>query len=966
VAAAPVHEPGALPVSLVFFVSGAAGLIFEIVWLHRCGLVFGNSVWATSLVLSGFMAGLALGNALVGWFGHGTRRLLRTYAVLEATVAVSGIALTYALTELTGLVASLTPLISRVHGSMGSVRFMTAFAILAVPTTAMGATLPLLVAALCRDHRGFGRALGRLYGWNTLGALTGVVGAEVVLIGAFGVTGTAWIAGLMNLGAAAAALWMSNASGEDRSVPGAAPDVAMPRPIATGPVAWRLLACAFLAGGSLMAFEVVWFRFLSMFVVASTLTVSLMLAVVLAAIGLGGLAASGWLRWRPRAVAYLPAVAFAAVVVSVESYAAFRFVATGPWAAEWPRILWFAFSLTFVTSALSGVIFTLLGEALNRVVVVATRAASWLTLANTTGAMCGPLVATFVLLPLLGMERAFLALAALQVAIGLLALRDTLPGLGTAAGRAFLVAALVAVVALARFPFGLMTSNYFPRAAQVYAADGSHIVATREGPTETIFLMQKLWMGKPVYNRLVTNGFSMSGTHLTGKRYMRLFAYWPMLLHQTPLRRALVVCYGVGVTAGAVTSVKSLESIDVVEISPDVVAMSDIIYPPDERPLLDPRVRLHIEDGRYFLQATEERFDLITGEPPPPLTPGTVNLYTREYFQLLHDRLAEGGIATYWLPVATRGEYDVKAIIRAFCDAFDDCSLWNGTPFDWMLVGTRQAAGPAPQANFSAAWNDPVVWPRLREIGFELPQQIGATFLGDARYLRGLTAETLPLTDDRPQRMRPRPARLSLAGARGDLDLGLSDFLRGVVDPLRARQAFERSGFIRRLWPEPLAAQTLPFFDDQRIVNRIMSEGARPLRDIEELHALLTGTSLRRLPLWELGSDDVQQEIANTGDDGSGMVQFVLGIRALVARSYPAAAAFFVEAEQRGLRLATVRPLRAYALCLAGKVDDARQIARGAMSDDADERHFWTWLESRFGVERGGMGSGAARPDGGK
>jgi len=274
-------------------------------------------------------------------------------------------------------------------------------------------------------------------------------------------------------------------------------------------------------------------------------------------------------------------------------------------------------------------------------------------------------------------------------------------------------------------------------------------------------------MGKPVYSRLVTNGFSMSGTHLTGKRYMRLFAYWPMLLHQAPLRRALVVCYGVGVTAAAVTSQKSVESIDVVEISPDVVAMSDIIYPPDERPLRDRRVRLHIEDGRYFLQTTDLRFDLITGEPPPPLTPGTVNLYTREYFQLLYDRLAEGGIATYWLPVAGRGEYDVKAIIRAFCDVFDDCSLWNGTPFDWMLVGTRQAPGPAPQANFSAAWNDPVVWPRLREIGFEVPQQIGATFLGDARYLRGLTAETLPLTDNHPQRLRPRPARLSLADAPG-------------------------------------------------------------------------------------------------------------------------------------------------------------------------------------------------------
>src|SRR4029077_17235392 len=130
------------------------------------------------------------------------------------------------------------------------------------------------------------------------------------------------------------------------------------------------------------------------------------------------------------------------------------------------------------------------------------------------------------------------------------------------------------------------------------------------------------------------------------------------------------------------------------------------------------------------------------------------------------------------------------------------------------------------------------------------------------------------------------------------------DFLRGVVDPVRARKAFEQSGFIRHLWPEPLAGEVLPFFDDQRIVNRVMSEGARPLRDIEELHSLLTGTSLRRLPLWELGTDEVQEGIANTGAAGPARVHYVLGILSLVSRSYPAAAAFFAGAEQRGLRLA--------------------------------------------------------------
>jgi spermidine synthase len=714
-----------------------------------------------------------------------------------------------------------------------------------------------------------------------------------------------------------------------------------------------LEVCAFLGGATLLALEVVWFRFLSMFVVASTLAVSLMLAVVLAAIGVGGLTASAWLNRRPHAICYLPAVAFGAAITTAMSYAGFRFLTGGPWAAEWDRIVWFACVLTGPTALLSGIMFTLIAAALQREVVDEVRAAAWMTLANTAGGIGGPLVAGFVLLPSLGMERSFFALAFVYAGVGVLAIRDTVPGLQTAAARTCGAMVVGASLALAGFPFGSMTATYFARAVQAYASDGSRIVATREGPSETVLLMEKAWMGKPMFHRLVTNSFSMSGTQLTGKRYMRYFAYWPMLLHRAPLRRVLVVCYGVGVTVAAVTDITSVESIDVVEISRDVVAMSDVIYPPAKAPLHDPRVHLHLEDGRHFLQTTDVRFDLITGEPPPPLTPGTVNLYTREYFQLAHDRLADQGRFTYWLPVARRGEYDVKTIIQAFCDVFEDCSMWNGTPLDWVLIGTRHAAGRVAASQFEDAWHDPVVSSHLREIGFEGPQAIGATFLGDAGYLRSLTQGTLPLTDNFPQRLRPIPARLTHADPTGGVDGPELHFIGAVIDPRRAREAFEQSAFIRSLWPEALVSQTLPFFERQRVVNRIMFEGASPLRHVEELHALLTGTSLQQLPLWALGSDDVQQQIAAAGDDGSYMVPYVRGVRALAARHYAAAAEEFADAERRGLRAATSRPLMVYALCLAGRLDAAHRLADGEMPNDPDRRYFWTWIGSRFGVGPG-------------
>jgi predicted membrane-bound spermidine synthase len=249
---------------------------------------------------------------------------------------------------------------------------------------------------------------------------------------------------------------------------------------------WRPLACAFLAGGALLALEVVWFRFLSMFVINSTLAVSVMLAVVLAAIGIGGLVASSWLTRRPGAPTYLPGVALAAGCASAVSYEAFQLLTTGSQVAEWYRILWFAWVLAFPTALVSGVLFTLLGEALARDVPSDARAVGWLTLANTTGAMCGSLVATFALLPALGMERAFFVLAAMYGAIALLTTtRDTWRS--TAARRVSAVAALGMLVVLARFPFGLMAAQYFVRSAQLYASDGSQIVATREGRSRRSF-----------------------------------------------------------------------------------------------------------------------------------------------------------------------------------------------------------------------------------------------------------------------------------------------------------------------------------------------------------------------------------------------------------------------------------------------------------------------------------------------
>ena len=210
-----------------------------------------------------------------------------------------------------------------------------------------------------------------------------------------------------------------------------------------------------------------------------------------------------------------------------------------------------------------------------------------------------------------------------------------------------------------------------------------------------------------------------------------------------------------------------------------------------------------------------------------------------------------------------------------------------------------------------------------------------------------LTADIPPLTDDYPRRILPTSRRPLMADPRHRDSYAL---FKQVLDTDRARAQFERSPFIQRLWPGALLEQTPPYFDQQRTINRVMMQPADPLAHIEELDALLTRNSLRRLPLWLMGSNDVLQGIADTRNDRTGLVEYQLGIRALAIRNYAAAARYLETAERLGLRSRLTLPLRVYALCRAHELESARQLARSVRAADPSDRHFWAWMGLEFGV----------------
>ena len=889
----------------IFFASGVSALIFETLWFRQAGLAFGNSVWASTLVLSGFMGGLALGNALTARYAHRVRSALRAYAIAEVAIGLTGIGLVY-LFPILGVVLApwLRPLLDHLW-ILNSVRLCIAFLLLLIPSTAMGATLPLLTKALIGHEPNFGSVLGRLYGWNTLGAVTGALVGETYLIGALGVHGTALTAGALNMGAAVVAAWSSTRLSNQILTPHAR----------RTPIQWtggrRWLVAAFLSGFCLLALEVVWFRFLLLFVTGTSTALALMLAAVLTGLALGGLAASSWLRAIPDAYRFASPVACSAGLLCVVTYAGFPMMIEPLAPGSITRtlaILQIGVPLMFPVSFLSGIFFTLAGAALRAHLHSETEATGVLALANTTGAALGSLVCGFFLLPVLGMERSFFLITLLYGAIGLLLLLKSPASRGLAR-----MTAAVFLLSTTLFPFGLMGRSLIQiPVTRVQAGASGRVAAVREGLTETLMYFEEQLLGQPVSYRLIANSYSMSETRFWARRYQKLYVYWAMAVHPN-LKRALLIAYGAGNTAKAMTDSKNLENIDVVDISRDVLEMSRVVYPDEAaNPLHDSRVRVHIDDGRYFLQTTDLHYDLITGEPPPPGIAGVENLYSREYFQLIHDRLTTGGIVTYWLPLPSLTDVSTKAILRAFCDVFEDCSLWNGTINNLMMAGTRNAEAQVPEAQFIRQWNDPLVAAEMVRLGFEQPEQLGALFIGDAEYLKGLIAHSAPLVDNYPKLLE---APFSFQEAADRL-------FNGLTDVAAARERFRNSPLIKRLWPERLLDASLPYFEFQGMINAFsLGTGFTPSLRIDSVHRLQTQSSLRTMVLWELGSDSDIQRLVSDADPqtlANPVLQYHLGIRFIAERNYEAAVEPLRRAEQvEQLREDAFR-LRNYALCMSG------------------------------------------------
>ena len=928
---------------LAFFLSGAAGLIFESLFFRMAGLTFGSSVWASSLALSSFMGGLALGNALSIRFGNRIRRPVVFYALLEVVAGLVGCGL---VVQFPGLPETFAPIFRPLLGqseALNPLRFGMAFVLFLLPTTAMGMTLPVMVKGLNEWSRSFAKTLGKLYGWNTLGAMSGAILVEEALISHLGINGSALVAASLNGAAAAIALAVAYLAAAPRSP--ASPEV----PLLLSRRSRRLVWAAALSGAILLALEVVWFRFLQLFILSSTRGFAVMLVVVLLGIGAGGLLSTLWLRFHPVAYRYYGHLALGAGLVTVWSYIAFEGVPqqySGARTGDLPHMLALSLRLMLPVCLVSGVLFTFLARGVFEDCPEETRAAGWVTLFNTLGAAAGALLGGFVLLPRLGIELSFLLLALCYLGAAFLSPRDWYWPSLKKISPAWALLALLSLLTFVAFPFGLMQNHFIPTTARPYLGEDSRIAAVEEGLTETIIYVEHNYLDVPIAFQVMTNSYSMTAINLVAKRYMKLYAYWPLAFHPR-VEKALLISFGVGSTAEALTSAREIEKIDVVDISRDIVEFSEVVFGAQRRsPIADPRVRVFIEDGRFYLLTTGEQYDLITAEPPPLMMAGVVNLYTQEYFDLLKRRLREGGYVTYWLPVWQLTASDALSIVKSFCNVFEDCSLWNGGKMNLMLVGSRDASTELNGHEFSRQWRDEKTATALGLLGFENPELLLTTFVADANQLAELARDLPPLIDNYPHRL----------GREGGRD---NHYFASLLAPHALIRRYRASDYLAERLPPELRESAEAYFAYQTLIDRALIKFPKPPPlDLPALDRVLTNTNLRTVALWTLGdaletSGAIEQLVENGRIEGK--VHYHLGLRLMADRRFLEAEDHFRQSQQLEGNKPNMYYFRILCFAYAGDMKRARELVAElslSVSPGQGDEQYWSFVSERFGLER--------------
>ncbi len=762
-----------------FFVSGVAGLLYQVVWTRYLALFLGHTSYAVVAVLAAFMGGLALGNAWLGAKVDRLRRPLFFYAGLEAGIGFYAVLFPRYYEWIHDLFLGVVRSVHPEGGSRLALQFLFAGVTILFPTVLMGATLPALTRYVTRSLGELRGKVAALYAINSTGAVVGVVLSDWWWIPTLGLETVVYLGAAMSLSIALVTYVVSARTDDLHQQSGA---VSHPSDDETfSPLELKVaLVSAGVSGFVAMLYEIAWTRLLGLALGSSTHAYSLMLATFISGIAVGSWLISGWKRrWNTLTAFAVAELALAGTLfVSMWFYDLLPFwfsqlaglLARRPEAYPLYEVFQgvLCFLVMFGPAVCLGMTLPLVSRVATAEISRTGRSVGRVFAVNTLGTVLGAALTGLWLLPSLGLATTFAFGVGLNILVGLAVL-----GARRGAMTKFLGAGVAGTVLLTfvasvfldprwtrGFLLGLWRDPRPPATVEEYRSRTKMFALPyfKDGAGSTVAV---IGVDDPDNGTrelsLRVNGKSdaSSGDDMSTQL---LAGHIPMLLHPNAVN-ALVVGAGSGVTVGSLLQHPTVTNVDLVEISPEVRdAARDHFDKLNHDALRNPRCRTVIEDAKTFLKTTPHRYDVIVTEPSNPWMAGVAAVFSREYYEDCRERLAPGGIAAQWVQTYETDDATFETVVATFGSVFPYLSLWHTSVGDLLLVGSvepykvdldamaRRLAEPAVAADL-----EQIEVTRLVNI---LTLQV--TGLGDAFHLvRGETrihSDFLPILEYRAQK----------------------------------------------------------------------------------------------------------------------------------------------------------------------------------------------------------------------
>ena len=736
------------PILAIFVLSGAAGLVYEIVWSRQLVLVFGNTTQAVSAILAGFFGGMAIGSVVGGRLADRVRSPLRLYGAIELILVAVVVATPFTFRIVTALSGTVAVALEGSPQLLAFIRLGLALLALAPATILMGATLPTLTRHLSSNAH-LSQSFGRLYAANTIGAILGTLAAGLVLIELVGLTRTLYIGAGCSAIAGVVALVLARRmppeSPASVSVESNTPPPSAEPSVDGVPASNRTtlaMTVAFISGLTSLGYQVLWTRLLASGTGNTTYVFTIILAIFLVGLAVGALLFN---FIRPRItdpvrllavaqmlVAGLVLLGLVGVVVRPEFFTPSQSLAT------LRALAGSAILVVLPVTVVMGLSFPAASALLADDARHAGRESGSLIAVNTVGAISASVIIPFVLIPLLGSPVVVVLLALVNALLGIaLALRMRVPS------RAILAFGLVVAVTMAAVPFvpGVLIQ---PNEATI-EAHGGRVFASTEDEIASVQAGQ--WRFTP---ELWVAGTSMTLLTVDAK----LMPILP-LIARPQSTRALTVAFGMG-SAFRSALIAGLKT-EAVELVPSVPEMFKYYYPDAASVMSDPNGRVIVTDGRNHLELTDDRYDIIVTDPPPPIeSSGAAVISSKEYYEAGRDHLTRGGIMMQWVPTGPSSDFPDH--VRTFADVFPNVVLVKGEGGLGTYMLGSSASISFDEANVLTILNRPGVLADISS-AYDSPAKTVDAWVDEITRMTWLQGDAVTafarrgrvITDDRPR-----------------------------------------------------------------------------------------------------------------------------------------------------------------------------------------------------------------------